>query len=117
MHTDPEQAPEGAAHRRLTTGDEDLLVREEPLLITVGGQQLITMRTPGDDFHLALGFLLSEGVIDAADDVLDHQFTPGEAGGYLPVPRLKLTRGGAADRNTSRGGRPNRRPSTSAWSG
>ena len=77
MPTDPEQTPEGAAHRRLTTGDEDLLVREEPLLITVGGQQLITMRTPGDDLHLALGFLLSEGVIEAADDVLDHRLTPG----------------------------------------
>jgi FdhD protein len=43
---------------------EDLLAAEEPLEIRVGGTSLaITMRTPGNDFDLAAGFLVSEGVI------------------------------------------------------
>ncbi|ANW17334.1 formate dehydrogenase accessory sulfurtransferase FdhD [Streptomyces clavuligerus] len=48
----------------------DTLVAEEPLEIRVNGRPLaITMRTPGDDFALATGFLVSEGVIGAADEV------------------------------------------------
>lgn len=42
----------------------DTLVAEEPLEIRLNGKPLaITMRTPGDDFALAAGFLVSEGVI------------------------------------------------------
>ena len=54
---------------RLTVGDpsvtqEDLLAVEEPLEIRVGGRSLaVTMRTPGHDYDLAAGFLVSEGVI------------------------------------------------------
>lgn len=54
---------------RLTLGEpsvvrEDLLAVEEPLEIRVGGRALaVTMRTPGHDFDLAAGFLVSEGVI------------------------------------------------------
>ncbi|MGW0395649.1 formate dehydrogenase accessory sulfurtransferase FdhD [Streptomyces sp. NPDC003042] len=48
----------------------DTLVAEEPLEIRLGGKPLaITMRTPGDDFALAVGFLVSEGVIAHASDV------------------------------------------------
>ena len=51
---------------------EDVLVREEPLEIRVQGQCIaITMRTPGEDAELAAGFLLSEGVIQNRDDILD----------------------------------------------
>lgn len=40
----------------------DTLVAEEPLEIRLNGKPLaITMRTPGDDFALAAGFLVSEG--------------------------------------------------------
>jgi FdhD protein len=43
---------------------EDVLAVEEPLEIRVAGSALsITMRTPGHDFDLAAGFLVSEGVI------------------------------------------------------
>ena len=43
---------------------EDVLAVEEPLEIRVAGSPLsITMRTPGHDFDLAAGFLVSEGVI------------------------------------------------------
>ena len=38
--------------------------------IRVDGEPLtVTMRTPGDDFDLTLGFLHGEGLIGAADDV------------------------------------------------
>ncbi|NGO69863.1 formate dehydrogenase accessory sulfurtransferase FdhD, partial [Streptomyces boncukensis] len=40
----------------------DTLTAEEPLEIRLGGRALaVTMRTPGDDFALAAGFLVSEG--------------------------------------------------------
>lgn len=46
---------------------EDFVAIEEPLEIRVDGQPLaVTMRTPGYDEELALGFLLGEGLIDTA---------------------------------------------------
>ncbi|MEU7556504.1 formate dehydrogenase accessory sulfurtransferase FdhD [Streptomyces sp. NPDC044571] len=48
----------------------DTLVAEEPLEIRLNGKPLaITMRTPGDDFALAVGFLVSEGVLGSPADV------------------------------------------------
>jgi FdhD protein len=45
---------------------DDYLAGEEPLEICVGGEPLtVTMRTPGHDEELALGFLLTEGLIDS----------------------------------------------------
>ena len=54
---------------RMTVGErpitrEDLLAVEEPLEMRVNGRSLaVTMRTPGNDFDLAAGFLVSEGII------------------------------------------------------
>lgn len=48
----------------------DTLAAEEPLEVRVGGDPVVvTMRTPGDDLDLALGFLLTEGLLSSADDV------------------------------------------------
>jgi FdhD protein len=48
----------------------DELASEEPLEIRVGGQAIsVTMRTPGWDEELALGFLLTEHVIGSTRDV------------------------------------------------
>lgn len=62
----------------------DTLAAEEPLEIRVGragpakrAPLAVTMRTPGDDLDLALGFLLTEGVIGAADDVVTAQLCAG----------------------------------------
>ncbi|MBV8999080.1 MAG: formate dehydrogenase accessory sulfurtransferase FdhD [Solirubrobacterales bacterium] len=46
-------------------GREDDVAVEEPLEIRVDGEPLVvTMRTPGNDDELALGFLYGEGLID-----------------------------------------------------
>ncbi|WP_425827644.1 formate dehydrogenase accessory sulfurtransferase FdhD [Streptomyces fractus] len=56
----------------------DTLVAEEPLEIRLNGKPLaITMRTPGDDFPLAAGFLVSEGVLATADDLQNIVYCAG----------------------------------------
>jgi FdhD protein len=57
---------------------EDLLAVEEPLEIRVGGSSLsITMRTPGHDFDLAAGFLISEGVVAHSSDIAAIRYCAG----------------------------------------
>jgi len=47
-------------------GTRDAVAVEEPLEIRVDGRPLaVTMRTPGEDEELALGFLYGEGLIDS----------------------------------------------------
>jgi FdhD protein len=56
---------DGTSRRR-----PDALAAEEPLELRVDGASLaVTMRTPGHDVELAHGFLLTEGVIGAREDV------------------------------------------------
>ncbi|WP_375386864.1 formate dehydrogenase accessory sulfurtransferase FdhD [uncultured Amnibacterium sp.] len=51
-------------------GKQDALAREEPLEIRIGGNRFsVTMRTPGDDFDLVAGFLVSEGIVAAAEEL------------------------------------------------
>jgi FdhD protein len=66
------------------TARPDTLVAEEPLEIRLGGKALaITMRTPGDDFALAAGFLVSEGVLGSVDELQSIAYCAGatERGG------------------------------------
>jgi FdhD protein len=58
-------------HKRVRhDGREDEVAVEDPLEIRVDGKPLaVTMRTPGDDEELALGFLHGEGLIDRARPV------------------------------------------------
>ncbi|MFE5207133.1 formate dehydrogenase accessory sulfurtransferase FdhD [Streptomyces sp. NPDC056600] len=56
----------------------DTLVAEEPLEIRLNGKPLaITMRTPGDDFALAAGFLVSEGVLGSAAELRNIVYCAG----------------------------------------
>ncbi len=59
----------------------DTVAVEEPLEIRVDGETVaVTMRTPGADAELALGFLLAEGIIAGPDDVgsVSHCGRPGD---------------------------------------
>jgi FdhD protein len=68
-------------------GQRDEVAVEEPLEIRVGGAPLaVTMRTPGHDEELALGFLYGEGLIDgprAAGPTADLANNIVEVGGSL----------------------------------
>ncbi len=56
----------------------DTLAGEEPLEIRIDRRPLaVTMRTPGHDLDLAIGFLLTEGIIRSADDVRTAQLCAG----------------------------------------
>ncbi|WP_432586221.1 formate dehydrogenase accessory sulfurtransferase FdhD [Streptomyces sp. HD1123-B1] len=56
----------------------DTLVAEEPMEIRLNGKPLaITMRTPGDDFALAAGFLVSEGVLGHRDELANIVYCAG----------------------------------------
>jgi FdhD protein len=56
----------------------DTLAAEEPLEIRVGGRPLsVTMRTPGHDFDLAAGFLVSEGVVGRAGELSAIRYCAG----------------------------------------
>lgn len=62
---------------------DDLLASEEPLEIRLGYGPLdlreelkvsVTMRTPGNDFDLAVGFLFTEGVVSSVNDILSVKY-------------------------------------------
>jgi formate dehydrogenase assembly factor FdhD len=58
------------------SSDQDLLAVEEPLQIRLGARDLaITMRTPGNDEELAVGFLFTEGILLGRDAIAS--VTPG----------------------------------------
>jgi FdhD protein len=72
---------------RVTRGNPrhgyDTLVAEEPLEIRIGGTPVsVTMRTPGNDFELAAGFLLTEGLIARPDDVKSLRYCLGDPQQY-----------------------------------
>jgi FdhD protein len=80
---------------------QDLVVVEEPLEIRVaragepgpGAAVSITMRTPGQDIELAVGFLHGEGIIRSRADVAGSRLC-GPAGN---VVRIELASGAAPD--------------------
>lgn len=58
---------------------EDVLAVEEPLEIRLGTlSHSVTMRTPGDDFDLVAGFLVSEGTIWQPEQLVSLRFCAGE---------------------------------------
>jgi len=77
---------------------DDLIVTEEPLQIRLQFLQdnewiekpiSITMRTPGNDFELVLGFLHNESIINSAKDILQIKYCktvkPEEEGNVIVV--------------------------------
>ena len=92
--------------RRISSGDASILVSdalavEEPLEIRIGftynGKRnhrpiSITMRTPGDDESLAVGFLFTEGIIKSQDQVstVRHCGRPSPNKGIQNTIRVEL---------------------------
>ena len=84
--------------------EDDVVATEEPLEIRIvtGPREnrrskslAITMRTPGHDHELALGFLCSEGLIERPADVLSWEFA-----GPAPVVSQTSDQSQAAHGNT-----------------
>ena len=83
------------------TARQDLVVVEEPLEIRIaaagetgpGTSMSITMRTPGQDIELAIGFLHGEGIVRSRGDIADSRIC-GPVGN---VVRIQLAAGAAHD--------------------
>jgi FdhD protein len=66
----PEQPSPYELRSIVRDGERDLVAVEEPLEIRVDGEPIaVTMRTPGHDEELAIGFLRGEGLIERARPV------------------------------------------------
>lgn len=87
---------------------DDVVATEEPLEIRLeldgeGGRRIersisITMRTPGNDEELALGFLFAEGIVRASADVtLARPCGPPAPNGLINVVRVELASGVGVD--------------------
>lgn len=95
-HSFKEVETVGASHQRL----RDTVATEEPMEIRLrhwhDGQPQersisITMRTPGDDVNLAIGFLFTEGIIRERADVAHAEHCgPGNAEGLRNVIKVTL---------------------------
>ena len=83
------------------TAHIDFLAVEEPMEIRLGfGAKMerqqksisVTMRTVGNDFELALGFLFTEGIIQSYDDVysIKHCVDAGKQGANENIVRVEL---------------------------
>lgn len=70
----------------------DLVAEEVPLEVRLHGEPFsVIMRTPGDDLHLAAGFLFTESVVRTADDI--ERLDVGDAPNVVDV-RLAPRRAG-----------------------
>ena len=81
--------------------EQDALAVEEPLEIRLGFNEngkaahksiSITMRTPGDDFELAAGFLFTEGIIKSAEQInqIKHCGVPAKHSIFNNTVRVDL---------------------------
>lgn len=75
---------------------EDQVAVEEPLEIRLGNSSIaVTMRTPGHDQELAVGFLFCEGIVHSPDDIAA---IAGPTRSLPNVVSVKLRRGLRLDR-------------------
>ena len=82
-----------------STPKADAVAVEEPLEIRLvsgpeekrkGKSLSITMRTPGDDFELAVGFLVSEAIVSAKKDVVSVEHVGEVAAGQGQPNRVRV---------------------------
>ena len=75
-NTAPDPAP--ASPQLFRADRPDVLAVEEPLEVRVDGEQFsVTMRSPGDDFDLVAGFLVSEGMVAERDHLVAMRYCSG----------------------------------------
>jgi|GEM_PF-647133 len=76
---------------------DDILVVEEPLEIFLDGNPYyLTMRMPGNEMLLAIGYCFSEGIIDSIDDVLLVHYCREKAGNRIEItldPKRRAAKG------------------------
>ena len=86
----------------VTSTLDDTLVVEEPLEIRLGSERFtVTMRTPGDDFVLTRGLLLTEGVIESNADIGQIRYCDSGEAAEAEIPNIimvRLTKQPAAER-------------------
>jgi FdhD protein len=71
------------------------VLREDPLVIVIGQETLVTMRTPGHDRELVTGFLLSERIVPSITDILGLHADPRDG---IARIRVELSAGTSARR-------------------
>ena len=75
------------------TWRSDDVSAEEPLEIRIGEVSLsVTMRTPGDDFDLVAGFLITEGIIRESGEIASMRACPPAAPAVPAWPGRLRTR-------------------------
>jgi FdhD protein len=91
----------------------DYLAAEEPLEIRIEGHSVaVVMRTPGEDCELAAGFLVTEGLVRAAREVLDIRHRPHclssspEGNGQRKARQAPVVNRGTSAIGAGAGGRP-----------
>jgi FdhD protein len=77
---------------------DDTVAVERALEIRIGGRPLsVTLRTPGHDVELALGFLAGEGLLSGSESVRQTRLIPAECSDQPDVVEIELAPGVAID--------------------
>lgn len=124
-HKSPEaESPGEAAARRAMVergrgeARRDQVAIEEPLEIRVDGEALVvTMRSPGAEVELALGYLHAEGLIEDAGDVDDaavRSRSARQGGTVRTIEQVDPVPGSIVDVRLSAGGRRRARSAAAA---
>ncbi len=97
-HGSVERRPVTRVTGRSSERVEDLLAVERALEIRIDGRPLsVTLRTPGHDEELVLGFLAAEGIVRRRDDVAAWRAEPATHAGAPDVLDATLAPGVALD--------------------
>jgi FdhD protein len=79
------------------TWRSDDVSTEEPLEIRIGETSLsVTMRTPGEDFDLVAGFLITEGIVRSSSEIVAMRMCPEAAASTGELNIVEVTLSAAA---------------------
>ena len=96
-------------------GADDTVVIEEPLEIFINGKpQYLTMRLPGEEMHLALGYCFTEGIIDSMKDVHVVHYCAENTGNRVEIALARKDRVQRSEGARARGYKERRLPAFSS---